>query len=107
MLATKPARLRPIQRSPTTLEEHQELKELTVKTILLMAGSRADGKSSREMDLAERTGILVIAIKREQRLLLHRLAETTLLANDLVYCIGKKTDLEIGSEWFDPSISKD
>ena len=81
--------------------------ELTVENDSTMVGSRADGKSPREMDLAERTGILVIAIKREQRLLLHRLAETTLLANDLVYCIGKKTDLEIGSEWFDPSISKD
>ncbi|MEC7626960.1 MAG: TrkA C-terminal domain-containing protein, partial [Verrucomicrobiota bacterium] len=98
---------RSFKEAPLPLEEHQELKELTVETILLMAGSRADGKSPREMDLAERTGILVIAIKREQRLLLHRLAETTLLADDLVYCIGKKTDLEIGSEWFDPSISKD
>ena len=98
---------RSFKEAPLPLEEHQELKELTVETILLMAGSRADGKSPREMDLAERTGILVIAIKREQRLLLHRLAETTLLADDLVYCIGKKTDLEIGSEWFDQSISKD
>ena len=97
---------RTFKEDPLPLHEHRELKELTVENILLVRGSEADGKSPREMDLAEKTGILVIAVKRDQKLLLHRLAETTLIADDLVYCIGKSTDLEIGSQWFDPSLSE-
>ena len=97
---------RTFKEEPLPLHEHRELKELTVENILLVRGSEADGKSPREMDLAEKTGILVIAVKRDQKLLLHRLAETTLMADDLVYCIGKSTDLEIGSQWFDPSLSE-
>ena len=98
---------RSFKEAPLPLEEHRELKELTVENDSSCSRAASGWKIPRgRWTWRRRTGILVIAIKREQRLLLHRLAETTLLADDLVYCIGKKTDLEIGSEWFDPSLSQ-
>ena len=86
---------------------HNELKELTVENILLIKGSEAEGKSPRALSLAEKTGVLVIAVRREDKLLLHRLAETILVAGDTVYCIGQKADLEIVSEWFDQRLVND
>ena len=56
--------------------------------------------------IAEKTGVLVIAIKREEELILHRLADTVLEVGDVVYCIGEKADLEIIPAWFDPVLDK-
>lgn len=89
--------------APLPLDEHLGLKALTVESILLEDGSRAEGKSPREMDLAEKTGVLIIAIKRGEGLLLHRLADSTLQSGDVVYCIGQMADLVSVSEWLDPN----
>jgi len=98
---------RRFKEAPLPLHEHNELKELTVENILLIKGSEAEGKSPRALSLAEKTGVLVIAVRREDKLLLHRLAETILVAGDTVYCIGQKADLEIVSEWFDQRLVND
>ena len=74
-----------------------------MENILLVKGSRAEGKSTKQMDLAGKTGVLVIAIRRDEILLLNRLSEAPLQAGDTVYCIGAKTDLERVTEWFDPA----
>lgn len=91
------------EEAPLPLSEHLGLKELTVESILLEVGSRAEGKSPRELDLAEKTGVLIIAVKRGDELLLHRLADSTLLSGDVVYCIGQMADLVSVSEWLDPN----
>jgi monovalent cation:H+ antiporter-2, CPA2 family len=91
------------EEAPLPLSEHLGLKELTVESILLEDGSRAEGKSPRELDLAEKTGVLIIAVKRGDELLLHRLADSTLLSGDVVYCIGQMADLVSVSEWLDPN----
>jgi CPA2 family monovalent cation:H+ antiporter-2 len=87
------------------LHEHKQLSGLLVENILLMKGSRAEGKSARELDLADKTGVLLIAIKRGDKLLIHRLSEMEMTEGDTVYCIGQKEDLESISEWFDKSIA--
>lgn len=87
------------------IRDHQELRDLTVENILLIQGSRAEGKSPKQLDLAEKTGVLVIAIRREEKLLLHRLADTNLEVGDVVYCIGEKADLELVPSWFDPVLN--
>jgi CPA2 family monovalent cation:H+ antiporter-2 len=87
------------------IRDHQELRDLTVENILLIQGSRAEGKSPKQLDLAEKTGVLVIAIRREEKLLLHRLADTNLEIGDVVYCIGEKADLELVPSWFDPVLN--
>ncbi len=88
------------------IRDHQELKDLTVENILLIQGSRAEGKSPKQLNLAEKTGVLVIAIRREEKLLLHRLADTILEIGDVVYCIGQKADLEIAPGWFGPILDQ-
>ena len=88
------------------IRDHQELKDLTVENILLIQGSRAEGKSPKQLNLAEKTGVLVIAIRREEKLLLHRLADTILEIGDVVYCIGPKADLEIAPGWFEPILDQ-
>jgi CPA2 family monovalent cation:H+ antiporter-2 len=88
------------------IRDHQELKDLTVENILLIQGSRAEGKSPKQLNLAEKTGVLVIAIRREEKLLLHRLADTILEIGDVVYCIGQKADLKIAPGWFDPILDQ-
>ena len=95
---------REFKETPLPLREHEELKSLTVENILLINGSQVEGKSPKQLDLAEKTGVLVIAIRRKDSLLLHRLADTILEAGDVVYCIGSKTDLEIVTALFDPSL---
>ena len=96
---------RKFKHSALPLYEHRELSDLIVENILLRKGSKAEGKTARELDLAEKTGVLIIAIKREEKLLLHRLAETNMKSGDIVYCIGHKEDLETIVEWFDSSLS--
>ena len=94
---------RKFKEDPLSLHQHKELKNLIVENILLVKGSRAEGKSTKQMDLAGKTGVLVIAIRRDEILLLNRLSEAPLQAGDTVYCIGAKTDLEMVTEWFDPA----
>jgi CPA2 family monovalent cation:H+ antiporter-2 len=94
---------RKFKEDPLSLHQHKELKNLIVENILLVKGSRAEGKSTKQMDLAGKTGVLVIAIRRDEILLLNRLSEAPLQAGDTVYCIGAKKDLERVTEWFDPA----
>ena len=94
---------RKFKEDPLSLHQHKELKNLVVENMLLVKGSRAEGKSTKQMDLAGKTGVLVIAIRRDEILLLNRLSEAPLQAGDTVYCIGAKTDLEMVTEWFDPA----
>jgi CPA2 family monovalent cation:H+ antiporter-2 len=97
---------REFKEAPLPLHAHQELKKLTVENILVIKGAKTAGKSPKQLNLAEKTGVLVIAIGRGEELLLHRLAETVLDAGDIVYCIGRKTDLSKMLDWFDPALEK-
>jgi CPA2 family monovalent cation:H+ antiporter-2 len=97
---------REFKEAPLPLHAHQELKKLTVENILIVKGAKSIGKSPKQLNLAEQTGVLVIAIGRGEDLLLHSLAETVLEVGDIVYCIGRKTDLSFNLGWFDPSVGK-
>ena len=87
--------------SPLPLEAHAGLKDLKVEKLLVTEGSRVIGKSPRALDLAETSGVSILAIRREQSLLVHRLADTTFATGDLVYCIGSDQDLRTVTPWFD------
>ena len=60
-----------------------------MESILLEEGSVADGKNPLQLDLAEKTGVMIIAIKRGESLFLHRLAEKTLEAGDCYTALDK------------------
>ena len=87
--------------SPLPLEAHAGLKDLKVEKLLVTEGSRVVGQSPRTLDLAEKKGISILAIRREESLLVHRLADTAFTVGDLVYCIGNDQDLLNITPWFD------
>ncbi len=87
--------------SPLPMQAHAGLKDLKVEKLLVTEGSRVIGKSPRSLDLAQSCGVTVLAIRRNQSLLSHQLADAHFLSGDLVYCIGKDQDLQGVVTWFD------
>ena len=59
------------------------------------------GQSPRNLDLAESTGISILAVRRKDSLLVHRLADIIFEPQDLVYCLGNKQDMLVVTPWFD------
>jgi len=87
--------------SPLPLAAHAGLKDLKVEKLLVTEGSRVIGQSPRDLDLAEKSGVSILAIRQGESLIVHRLADSTFCAGDLVYCIGNDQDLQTITHWFD------
>ena len=87
--------------SPLPLAAHAGLKDLKVENLLVTEGSRVIGQSPRDLDLAEKSGVSILAIRQGESLIVHRLADSTFCAGDLVYCIGNDQDLQTITPWFD------
>ena len=92
--------------SPLPLEAHAGLKDLKVEKLIVTAKSRVTGQSPRNLDLAESTGVSILAVRRQDSLLVHRLADIIFEPEDLVYCLGSKQDMQVVTPWFDadPSV---
>jgi len=92
--------------SPLPLEAHAGLKDLKVEKLIVTAKSRVAGQSPRNLDLAESTGVSILAVRRQDSLLVHRLADIIFEPEDLVYCLGNKQDMQVVTPWFDadPSV---
>ena len=87
--------------SPLPLEAHAGLKDLKVEKLIVTARSRVAGQSPRNLDLAESTGISILAVRRKDSLLVHRIADIIFEPEDLVYCLGSKQDMLVVTSWFD------
>ena len=87
--------------SPLPLEAHAGLKDLKVEKLIVTAKSRVAGQSPRNLDLAESTGVSILAVRRQDSLLVHRIADIIFEAEDLVYCLGSKQDMQVVTPWFD------
>ena len=87
--------------SPLPLEAHAGLKDLKVEKLIVTAKSRVAGKSPRNLDLAESTGVSILAVRRQDSLLVHRIADIIFEPEDLVYCLGSKQDMQVVTPWFD------
>ena len=87
--------------SPLPLEAHAGLKDLKVEKLIVTAKSRVTGQSPRNLDLAESTGVSILAVRRQDSLLVHRLADIIFEPEDLVYCLGSKQDMQVVTPWFD------
>ncbi len=87
--------------SPLPLEAHAGLKDLKVEKLIVTAKSRVTGQSPRNLDLAESTGVSILAVRRQDSLLVHRLADIIFEPEDLVYCLGSKKDMQVVTPWFD------
>ena len=87
--------------SPLPLEAHAGLKDLKVEKLIVTARSRVAGQSPRNLDLAESTGISILAVRRKDSLLVHRIADIIFEPEDLVYCLGSNQDMQVVTPWFD------
>lgn len=87
--------------SPLPLEAHAGLKDLKVEKLIVTAKSRVAGQSPRNLDLAESTGVSILAVRRKDSLLVHRIADIIFEPEDLVYCLGSKQDMQVVTPWFD------
>ena len=87
--------------SPLPLEAHAGLKDLKVEKLIVTARSRVAGQSPRNLDLAESTGVSILAVRRKDSLLVHRIADIIFEPEDLVYCLGSNQDMQVVTPWFD------
>lgn len=87
--------------TPLPLEAHAGLKDLKVEKLIVTAKSRVAGQSPRNLDLAESTGVSILAVRRQDSLLVHRIADIIFEPEDLVYCLGSKQDMQVVTPWFD------
>ncbi len=71
-----------------------QVKGLQHTLYLLRPGSPAEGRSLRELDFRRKTGATVVAIEREEKLLLNPDPELPLKAGDLLLIMGSRDSLE-------------
>jgi K+/H+ antiporter YhaU regulatory subunit KhtT len=70
------------------LSDTNDLAELKIENVLLRADSPAVGRTLRDLDLRQRTGALIVAIKREGKLMDAPDLELSLAEGDVLYLVG-------------------
>jgi CPA2 family monovalent cation:H+ antiporter-2 len=82
---------------PTLIDE---LPSVSISALRVDAESQAEGKTIRELNLRQQTGVNVLAIKRNDQIMEHPLPSTTFLANDIVYVLGDPEQTNRAAELF-------
>lgn len=70
------------------LGEEKALEELKIESVVLEPSSRAVGRSAVELDLRRKTGALVVAVRRGDKLLEEPDPQAPFEAGDVVYLVG-------------------
>ncbi|MCC6747457.1 MAG: cation:proton antiporter [Deltaproteobacteria bacterium] len=76
-----------------TLAEHEALAHLKIESLLVTSDSPCAGRTALELDLRRRTGALVVAIRREGKLLEHPGPQEPLRVGDVVYLVGSRESI--------------
>lgn len=71
-----------------TLGERRELADLKIESFLIDAGAPSVGRSALDLDLRARTGALIVAIRRGEKLLEQPDPQLPLEAGDILYLVG-------------------
>ncbi len=71
-----------------SLEEHQALADLKIDSALLLETSPAAGRSTAELDVRRVTGALIIAVRRDGKLLENIDPRNRFVPGDVVYLAG-------------------
>lgn len=77
-----------------------EFTNIAINAITVEQGSRADGKSIREIDLRRRTGVTILAIRRVEEVIGHPDPDTVLHTGDIAYVLGNPEQVNFASELF-------
>jgi len=80
---------------PSVLDE---LPAFNIMAVGVEKGAPSDGKSLKEMDLRKKTGVTLLAIKRNSSIIEHPGPSTILNAGDITYLLGTPEQINFASE---------
>ena len=74
--------------SMSVADLHLHLRDIEISPIFVPPGSPLSGKTLAELDLRNKTGLSLLAIRRGSELMTHVDAQTKLCENDELFVIG-------------------
>ncbi len=77
-----------------------ELQNMNINAISIEKKSSADGKSLSQIQLRKKTGVTLLAIKRDTIILEHPNPDTVFQANDTAYLLGNPEQINLAYELF-------
>jgi len=86
--------------TPHTSSILDEFPNITIQAIKIESGSSAEGKSIIETNLRKKTGVTLLAIKRDAEIIEHPVPETEFQSNDIIYLLGNPEQVNFASELF-------
>jgi CPA2 family monovalent cation:H+ antiporter-2 len=86
-----------IVNQPSILDE---FTNISISAIKVETASAIDGKSIIWSDLRRKTGVTLLAIKRDSEIIEHPEPETVFLSNDIAYLLGNPEQINFASELF-------
>ncbi len=75
-----------------------EFPNISISAIKVESGSPAENKSLLELDLRKKTGVTLLAIRRDSDIIEHPVPETLFLCDDIVYLLGNPEQINYASE---------
>ncbi len=73
---------------------------MNISAIKVEANSQADGHTVSQIQLRTKTGVTVLALKRNAEIIDHMGTTTSFKANDIVYVLGNPEQVNLAFEIF-------
>lgn len=77
-----------------------ELPNMNITALKVDANSEAEGKMLADIDLRNKTGVTLLAIKRKSEIIEHPLPDTVFRGNDILYVLGNHEQINQAFELF-------
>ncbi len=77
-----------------------ELRNMSISAIKIEPESLADGKSLLQLHLRSKTGVTLVAVKRDTTIIEHPEPDIVFMANDIVYVLGKPEQVSLAYDLF-------
>jgi CPA2 family monovalent cation:H+ antiporter-2 len=81
-----------------------ELRNMNISAIKVEPNSPADGKSLAEIQLRRKTGVTLLAIKRDSLVIEHPSPDTTFQPKDTAYLLGNPEQINLAYELFNSEL---
>jgi K+/H+ antiporter YhaU regulatory subunit KhtT len=85
-----------------SLRDVRGLDELKIESVLVRAGSVADGASALSLNLRSSTGALIVGVRRDGQLLAHADPSEPFRGEDVAYLVGTGEAIRRAVPIFDP-----
>jgi monovalent cation:H+ antiporter-2, CPA2 family len=84
-----------IVNKPSILDE---FSNINITAVTVESGSQVEGKSLIEIDLRKKTGVTLLAIRRDSDIIEHPVPETVFKRDDIAYFLGNPEQINFASE---------